>query len=339
MFPARRKVSPRQVAANHSNAQKSTGPKTPDGKARVSLNALKTGVYARTDHSLRQVMLGKGQDPQQYDQLHEQLVEAWRPEDVMQAMLVKSIADKTWDKLQLRGGWLESELDAMQMAAVQRERRKLQARRRLPGLPAAGGGGLWQARDSAPKFTEIAEILDCLENWFENETCPDEYPDAMQALYGECPTVAGHNIRELFMQLFNDDEAARQKAREELPNWIAQEKRDAQQDRELCRREGELRRKAGLSLNEEAVAAREAVLDRQIAEYARLLLQLKSNRALWLSRAQQSETAGEEMTARSGENSPEKGANGSEPVALGAVSTETPQKGQTKPSDVLESTT
>jgi len=45
-------VSPRQVAANQSNARKSTGPKTPDGKARVSLNALKTGFYAKGANAL-----------------------------------------------------------------------------------------------------------------------------------------------------------------------------------------------------------------------------------------------------------------------------------------------
>ena len=34
------------LAANRRNAQKCTGPRTPEGKARVSLNALKHGRYA-----------------------------------------------------------------------------------------------------------------------------------------------------------------------------------------------------------------------------------------------------------------------------------------------------
>jgi len=34
------------LAANRRNAQKGTGPRTPEGKARVSLNALKNGRYA-----------------------------------------------------------------------------------------------------------------------------------------------------------------------------------------------------------------------------------------------------------------------------------------------------
>jgi hypothetical protein len=38
-----------QIAANRRNAQRSTGPKTDEGKARVSANALTFGVYARWD--------------------------------------------------------------------------------------------------------------------------------------------------------------------------------------------------------------------------------------------------------------------------------------------------
>jgi len=34
------------LAANRRNAQKCTGPRTPEGKARSSLNALKNGRYA-----------------------------------------------------------------------------------------------------------------------------------------------------------------------------------------------------------------------------------------------------------------------------------------------------
>ena len=40
--------SPKQLAANQANSQLSTGPKTPEGKATSSLNAVKTGLTGRT---------------------------------------------------------------------------------------------------------------------------------------------------------------------------------------------------------------------------------------------------------------------------------------------------
>jgi hypothetical protein len=90
-----REVSPRQVAANRSNAGKSTGPKTPEGKARASQNAFKTGAYAKGSNALRQILLRSGVDPQEQEQLYQDLLESWQPDDTMQAILVQTIADKT----------------------------------------------------------------------------------------------------------------------------------------------------------------------------------------------------------------------------------------------------
>jgi len=92
----------------------------------------------------------------------------------------------------------------------------------------------------------------------------------------KCPTLAGQQIRQWFIQLFDDDQAQCQKARQELPQWIAKEKSDVLEDRELYHREVALRRFDAPSAPEEQVAAKEAALERQIAEQTRLLLQLKS---------------------------------------------------------------
>jgi len=42
-------ASPRQIAANRQNAKKCRGPVTPAGKARSSMNALKTGIDAKSE--------------------------------------------------------------------------------------------------------------------------------------------------------------------------------------------------------------------------------------------------------------------------------------------------
>ena len=97
----------------------------------------------------------------------------------------------------------------------------------------------------------------------------------------KCPTLAGQQIRQWFIQLFDDDQAQCQKARQELPQWIAKEKSDVLEDRELYHREVALRRFDAPSAPEEQVAAKEAALERQITEQTRLLLQLKSKRSVW----------------------------------------------------------
>jgi hypothetical protein len=78
-----------QVAANQANAQLSTGPKSADGKAKSSRNALKTGLTGRT------MILPKDQA-----ELYEQHVlaygERFNPEGDHETELVQSIADCRW---------------------------------------------------------------------------------------------------------------------------------------------------------------------------------------------------------------------------------------------------
>ena len=49
-----------QIKANRANAQNSSGPKSPEGKAKSSLNAVKTGLTGRT-------VLLPGDDAAAYD--------------------------------------------------------------------------------------------------------------------------------------------------------------------------------------------------------------------------------------------------------------------------------
>src|SRR5271157_6389122 len=278
-----RETTAARVAASQANGKKSKGPKTPEGKARASLNSLKTGAYAKTDNALREIMLRRGEDPAFFDQLHLELTEGWQPDDVMQAMAVKAIAEKSFDKASLRAAWMESQLTASRVGEIQAQRRELLARRWCPGALAVEleAQGLWQAKDRPSKFKRIFDLLDCLQKWLEDQVCPDEYPGLMRELYGECPSKAGETIRLLVIDFFGSDEAAAAKAAQELPKWMAQERRDVEQERDLYQREMALRSKAGPTLVEEQVAKKEAALEKQISEQTRLLLQLKLKRSQW----------------------------------------------------------
>jgi hypothetical protein len=70
-------------------------------------------------------MAQRGEDPAEYEQLHQDLVGSCQPEDALQAMVVKTIGDKLWDKLKLRGAFLEKQLGSIQLAEARFQRRQL----------------------------------------------------------------------------------------------------------------------------------------------------------------------------------------------------------------------
>lgn len=82
-------TSEAQMAANQANAQLSTGPTSTDGKARVSRNALKTGLTGHT-------VLLPTDDAEQYAALIESFRSDYNPKGDAETRLVQSIADTTW---------------------------------------------------------------------------------------------------------------------------------------------------------------------------------------------------------------------------------------------------
>ena len=82
-------ISSQQLAANRQNAQHSTGPQTPAGKAAVRLNALTYGLRARS-------LLIPGEDPADYQQLWDGLQTDWQPQGRTQRLLLEQMATSQW---------------------------------------------------------------------------------------------------------------------------------------------------------------------------------------------------------------------------------------------------
>src|SRR5258707_7381656 len=83
----------RQIEANRLNAQHSTGPRTPQGRAAVRLNGLKHGLRAET-------IVVPGEDPAEF----EALLEAYRAERQpapTDEFLVRQLAMADWRLLRL----------------------------------------------------------------------------------------------------------------------------------------------------------------------------------------------------------------------------------------------
>jgi len=82
-------TSQKQIDANRRNAQKSTGPKTPEGKAAVRLNALKHGLRARA-------AVGPGENAEEFHQLCADLESDWQPRNRTEQALVEEMAVSHW---------------------------------------------------------------------------------------------------------------------------------------------------------------------------------------------------------------------------------------------------
>jgi len=82
-------LSPSQWAANQANAQFSTGPTSSEGKAKSSMNALRTGLTGQT-------VLLPADDLAVYQSFVESLFAQWSPATDQENRLVQLIADTEW---------------------------------------------------------------------------------------------------------------------------------------------------------------------------------------------------------------------------------------------------
>jgi hypothetical protein len=78
-----------QTSANRSNSQKSTGPRTPEGKAKVAQNAVKHGLLARS-------AVLQGEDWEEYTCFSENLLDELYPDGMVEQELASRIVDLSW---------------------------------------------------------------------------------------------------------------------------------------------------------------------------------------------------------------------------------------------------
>ena len=80
----------RQIIANRENAQLSTGPRTPDGKANSSSNALRHGLAARG------LIVLPGHEPE-FEQLESGLRAGLKPFGTLQETMFKCVLESAWN--------------------------------------------------------------------------------------------------------------------------------------------------------------------------------------------------------------------------------------------------
>jgi hypothetical protein len=84
----------KQLVANQGNAKRGTGPKTPEGKAVASRNAMKTGLLSRE-------LILPGEKQEEFDALFNSLCTELRPYGTLETSLVERIAVTMWRQRRL----------------------------------------------------------------------------------------------------------------------------------------------------------------------------------------------------------------------------------------------
>ena len=84
-------ASPAQLTANRSNAQRSTGPRTEEGKAASRFNALKYGIEARS-------LVIPGEDPTALEVLALEYHQQFNPSGPLEDYLVQTIVQADWNR-------------------------------------------------------------------------------------------------------------------------------------------------------------------------------------------------------------------------------------------------
>lgn len=91
-MPAMKQISEKQLAANRANAQRSTGPRTAEGKARSARN--RTGHALTAAHAIL-----PGEDAAAFDRLKTELVAEFQPQTETESHLIDEIAQHQWKLL------------------------------------------------------------------------------------------------------------------------------------------------------------------------------------------------------------------------------------------------
>ena len=82
-------TTPLQIVANRANAQFSSGPRTPEGRERVSRNAVSHRLFAQNP-------ILPHEDPAAYDALHQRFKEDRKPKGAIEEELVQTLASLQW---------------------------------------------------------------------------------------------------------------------------------------------------------------------------------------------------------------------------------------------------
>ena len=277
-----RQVTPRMEEANRQNSQKSTGPRTPEGKHQVRYNALKHGLYGKP---CMQFMLAADEDPKEHQAILTGLTESFHPFTPAQRMLVEDLAMLRWQKRRNQRAQAAAISVALEELDINTEELRKQRDREDSGMSfdraEVEQKGLINMPDCPGKFWQIRDSLKGLLDQVERKQFDVDATPTLILLYGNQPSLRGNFLCGCFYKFLTQKptdlqyEQLRVAVIDELIEWT-------QKYQTFMRRYMEVtpaRRDLCFAPNDEAkwrlILRQEANIDRQIERKTRLLWEMQ----------------------------------------------------------------
>ena len=221
-----REVTPRMAEANRHNAEKSTGPRTPEGKQHVAYNALQHGLYGKP---CLQFMLATGEDPKELQQILTGLTESFHPFTAAQQMLVEDLAMLRWEKRRNQRAQAAAISFELEQLDINTEELRKQRDREESGLSfdraAVAEKGLINMPDCPGKFRQIRDKLKLLLEQVNRKEFEVDVSNILLLLYGNQPSLRGNLLCTYFDRFLTQppDEVQHEQLRlaviDELIEW------------------------------------------------------------------------------------------------------------------------
>ncbi len=191
-----------QPGARKENARKSTGPRTAAGKKRSSQNSRKHGLYSHADF-FSDAALALGEDERDFGRLLKGLVQARRPVDTLEMVLVEDIALIIWKKARLDRAEAAVQVCNLQKHDMERRKQFVQVGRDISDTlqSEVREKGLRTRLDAPGKFEQILSILDILVEMVEKNDFSPDMQEFLHGVYGEEPTLRGAGLYNNYFKL------------------------------------------------------------------------------------------------------------------------------------------
>lgn len=284
----KRTVTGKRVAANRAAAQKSTGPKTEDGKRRSAFNSFQHGLFSSQDATIRQAMSRAGYDPAAFDDLHQSLIDDWQPEGAQQALLVEDLTRLYWLKNLQQRAHLEWQARQVRHFRIEQKRALNRSGRDVFFSGDVGNTDGWRyAEPGAAKFDGVFQCFDRLEEKINRADWDEKTSTSLfHAIYHYQPNQPGRKMKNLFQQCREEKAEAGGELAAQLRALIEEERESVREEQRLWEEHCELARDLPLDDDDPALQPlsgnwqeaidHEAQFDRQINAKMRLLIRLKT---------------------------------------------------------------